>query len=70
MRVRDAEIYDLYKAGYRLAGRADDIEVWAMPGDPDDFWTIRAGPELSPKMRDALIDEFERMGDGLSPSLS
>ena len=58
MRVRDAEIYRLSKAGYRLAGRVDDIEVWAMPGDP---WTIRAGPKLSPEMRDILIKEFERL---------
>ena len=38
-----------------------------MPGNPEDFRVIRACPELSPELRDALIDEFERMETEMGP---
>ena len=61
MRLRDADLYHLREKGYRRVATWDDIEVWAMPDNPEDFRTIRACPKLSPEMTDALIKEFERM---------
>ena len=62
MRERDAQLYYLRRDGYQRVATLDDIEVWAKPGDPEDFRTIRACPELSDEMMDALIEEFERLG--------
>ena len=67
MRKRDADLYYLRKRGYQRVATWDDLEVWVMPGNPEDFRVIRACPELSPEMRDALIDEFERMETEMGP---
>ena len=61
MRVRDVELFHLRKSGYKRVATRDDLELWVHPDDPRDFRVIRACPSLSDEMRDALIEEFERM---------